>query len=155
MAAGTFNRQRMFIAGTFTMVLLLMMAPTQAFCEEMTMSPHKIILNAQGQFQDIQAVIRIPLQAGYSLTDYQVTLKFNDIPVSEAFDFRYCYIDDNFLASFDRTALQANPTVIAMANTVVIATVEGWFEGTAADGATYTQDFFCTDQVEIVKPDEK
>jgi len=155
MATGMLNRQRMTIASLLAVMLILVMAPTQASCDEMTMSPFKIILNAQGQFEDVQAVIRIPLQAGYSLTDYQVTLKFNDIPVSEAFDFRYCYIDDNFLASFDRTALQANPTVIELANTVVVATVEGWFEGTAADGATYTQDFSCTDQVEILDPDKK
>ena len=155
MATGTISIRRMTAAGLIAVVLLLAMAPTQAFCDEMTMSPHKIILNARGQFEDVQAVIRIPLQAGYYLTDYRVTLRFNDIPVSEAFDFRYCYNDDNFLASFDRTALQADPAVIAMANTVVTATVEGWFEAAADDGSVYTQDFSCNDQVEILDPDKK
>jgi len=146
MATRMFNRQQMTVAGLLAVMLMLVMAPTQAFCDEMTMSPHKII---------VQAVIRIALRSGYRLSDYQVSLRFNDITVSEAYNFRYCYVDDNFLASFDRTALQANPSVIGMAGTVVTATVEGWFEGTADDGSTYTQSFSCTDQVEILDPDKK
>ncbi|MBU0984128.1 MAG: hypothetical protein KKA42_09685, partial [candidate division Zixibacteria bacterium] len=83
---------------------------------------------------------------------YQVSLRFNDISVAEAFDLRYCYIDDNFLASFDRVALQANPDVMAMANTTVTATVEGWFEAVSADGSRYRQEFSCVDAVEIAAP---
>jgi hypothetical protein len=150
-----FNRQRMTVAGLLAVMFLLVMAPGQVLSDEMTMSPHKIVLNAQGQFDNVQAVIRIALRAGYRLSDYEVRLRFNDIVVSEAYDFRYCYVDDNFLASFDRTALQANPAVIDMAGTVATATVEGWFEGTADDGNTYTQAFSCTDLVEILDPDKK
>ena len=121
----------------------------------MTISPHKIILNAKGQFDNVQAVIRIAMQPGYYLSDYQVTLLFNNIPVSEAYDLRYCYIDDNFLASFDRTALQANPVVIDMAGLTVIATVSGWFEAESSDGDSYVHTFSCTDMVEIIDPDKK
>ena len=123
-----------------------------AFAEVLTMSPHKIVLNAQGKFEDVQAVIRMPMQAGYTLSDYQVTLSFNGIPIIQAFNMRYCYIDDNFLASFDRTAIQNHPTVIGMANTTVIATVAGWYSAVNADGLSYTHDFSWTDDVEIVDP---
>jgi hypothetical protein len=123
-----------------------------AFAEVLTMSPHKIVLNAQGQFEDVQAVIRMPMQAGYTLSDYQVTLSFNGIPIIQAFNMRYCYIDDNFLASFDRMAVQNHPTVIGMANTMVTATVAGWYSAVNSDGNSYTHDFSWTDDVEIVAP---
>jgi hypothetical protein len=131
------------------------MVPTVASGEEMTMSPYKIILNAKGQFEDMQAVIRIPLEAGYTLDDYQVSLAFDGITVGEAISFRYCYIDDNFLAGFDRTEVQASPAVIAMANTLVTATVSGWFTAVNGEGNSYMQNFSCSDQVEIIDPDKK
>lgn len=134
---------------------LIMAIPITVHAEAMTMSPHKIVLNAQGQFEDVQAVISMPLAAGYTLADYQVTLMFNSIPVSDAFDFRYCYADANFLASFDRAGIQSNPEVIAMANTTVTAVVEGWFTAVASDGSSYTKAFSCSDAVEIVDPKKK
>ena len=152
------NRRESRIIGNKGLALLfavLVIIPIFSFAEDMTMSPHKIILNAKGQFDDVQAVIRIAMQPGYTLTDYQVTLTFNGVAVSEAFDFRYCPIDDNFLASFDRTAIQANPDVMAMAGTTVTAVVEGWFESTAFDGTGYVQEFSCSDPVDIVDPDKK
>ena len=155
MSTRTFNRARLIMLGLLAVTATLVAVPATSLGEEMTMSPHKIILNAQGQFEDAQAVIRIAMRPGYSLTDYYVTLQFDGVPVSEAFDFRYCTVDDNFLASFDRTALQANPAVIAMANRTVCATVAGWFTGTATDGSSYTQEFSCTDLVEILDPEKK
>ncbi|MBN1211701.1 MAG: hypothetical protein JXA92_03915 [candidate division Zixibacteria bacterium] len=136
-------------------VLFITAAPTVSHAEEMTMSPFKIILNAKGQFEDMQAVIRMPLEAGYTLSDYQVSLAFNGTMVGEAISFRYCYIDDNFLAGFDRAAVLANPVVIGLANTTTTATVEGWFEGVNSEGGTYTQYFSCTDMVEIIDPGQK
>ena len=146
---------RAVVSSLIIVAAFLIAAPSISLAEDMTVCPHKIVLNAKGNFEDLQAVIRMPMQPGYILADWQVTMSFNSIPVSEAFAFRYCPIDDNFLASFDRTALQANADVIAMANSTVVATVEGWYTGVASDGSSYTHEFTCTELVEIVDPDVK
>ena len=123
--------------------------------ESVTMAPFKIVLNAQGIDQDVQANISMVLASGYMLDEYEVNLSFDGIQVSQAFDFRYCYIDDIFIASFDRADLQENPVVIGMANTVVTATVDGWFTAVNSDGESYKREFSGTDTVEIVKPGKK
>lgn len=156
MSTRKFNKTRNAITVLLALVVLFIIAaPTVSHSEEMTMSPYKIILNAKGQFEDMQAVIRMSMDAGYILSDYQVSLALNGVTVGEAISFRYCYIDDNFLAGFDRTAVQANPDVIALANTTVTATVEGWFTAVNSEGDTYTQYFSCTDTMEIIDPDKK
>ena len=154
MSTGKFSKSRMVVAGILVLMVSLMALPSKSMAEVLTISPFKIVLNAQGQYDDVQAVIRMPMESGYSLADYEVTLKFDNTPISEAFDFRYCYIDDNFLASFDRISLQANPDVIALANTIVIATVEGWYSAVNGDGESYTRSFSYTDTVEILDPDK-
>ena len=141
-----------FFAG---LVLIIAFAASPSLGEDMTMSPHKIILNAQGQFDNVQAVIRMPMMPGYSLSNYQVFLSFDGIMVSEAYEFRYCYIDDNFLASFDRTAIQANQDVIGMAGRIVSAEVSGWFEAVDSYGNSYRKDFSYFDDVEILDPGMK
>ena len=123
--------------------------------EPVLMSPHKIVLNAQGNADDVQAVVSMSLEPGYQVTDFQVKLWFDDVEVAEAETFRYCPVDDNFLTGFDRTTLLNNPDVIAMAGQTVVATVEGWFTAESIDGDFYTRYFSGTDVVEIVKPGRK
>ena len=102
MSIRKFNKTRDAITILLALaVLFIIAAPTVSHGEEMTMSPFKIVLNAKGQFEDMQAVIRMSMKSGYTLADYQVGLAFNGVPVAEAISFRYCYIDDNFLAGFD------------------------------------------------------
>jgi hypothetical protein len=87
----------------------------------MTMSPSKIVLNVpvKGVYQDVQAVIRQPMEAGYILlTDndtFSMSLSLECLGIDgdtywevgpEAFALRYCYVDDNFLVSFDRLEVQ-------------------------------------------------
>ncbi|MFH2048686.1 MAG: hypothetical protein ABIJ12_04495 [bacterium] len=151
----TSTRKRSVFVGLFLIVSLLLIMASMSFGDEMTMSPHKFILNAKGQFEDAQAVIRMAIQPGYQLSDYQVSLAFNNVYIIDALDLYYCYIDDNFIAYFDRNAIQANPLVIDMAGQTVTATVSGWFEAVDADGNTYTQAFSCNDLVEILDPDKK
>jgi hypothetical protein len=124
--------------------------------ESITISPHKIVLNAEGNFEDVQAVIRMPLPSGHVLLDdYSVTLSLDGTPVAQAFDLRYCYVDDNFLASFDRTAIQQNPAVIALAGQVVDGSVVGSFWTVAPDGTLCENYFSGTDRVEIVGSGKK
>ncbi|MBN2139330.1 MAG: hypothetical protein JW720_16120 [Sedimentisphaerales bacterium] len=123
------------------------------FAESITVSPHQLILNAKGQYEDVQVVIRKPLPGGYSLTDFNVALFFDEIEVARAYALRYCPIDDNFLASFDRTALQNSETVQAMAGTEVTARVEGEYWAENSQGAILYDTFAGEDDVAIVDQD--
>ena len=75
----------------------------------MTLSPYKIVLNAEleGKSQDIQAVIRQP---GASVDDFAVQFQVEKNGQIEfvccADVFRYCAVDDNYLASFNREIIQ-------------------------------------------------
>ena len=136
---------------------ILIVSPDRAYGDvSVTISPHKIVLNAEGKFEDLQAVIRIPVPSGHILRDdFSVTLSLDGTQVAQAFDLRYCYVDDNFLASFDRTAIQQNPTVIDLAGQVVDGRVEGWFLTDDPEGNLCVNDFSGTDRVEIVGPGKK
>jgi len=134
----------------FVSFVALMTAPTSAMA--LTMSPHKLVLNSVGSSEDVQAIIPLTITAGYTFTAGEATLRFDGVEVATTVTMRYCYIDDNLLVSFDKTALLQNPDVIAMAGMIVTAEVEGSFTATDADGNTYTQDFGGTDEMEIVGP---
>ena len=117
-----------------------------------SISPHKIVLNSQGNAEDVQAIIPITISSGYSFTEGEATLRFSGDEVARSTTMRYCYIDNNLIIKFDKTELLHNPVVIALAGKTVTATVEGSFTATDADGNTYTQDFSGSDQVIIVAP---
>jgi len=100
--------------------------PTLSYGEEsITLAPYRIVLNAEGNWDDVQAVIRMPLAPGYSLSGFEVGLYFDDALVCYAKSFRYCYLDDNFLTGFDREAVQEYAQVNDLGNTIVTATVSG------------------------------
>ncbi|MFC1475433.1 hypothetical protein ACFLQW_00340 [Candidatus Zixiibacteriota bacterium] len=117
-----------------------------------TISPHKLVLNSQGNAEDVQAIIPMTIAAGYTFTAGEATLEFDGTEVAVSISMRYCYVDDNLIVGFDKEELLRNPDVIAMAGTTVTAKVEGSFIATDAEGNTYTKDFSGTDQVEIVAP---
>jgi len=123
--------------------------------EPVSMSPHRIVLNAEGQSEDVQAIISMPLPSGYALADYDVRLWLDGIEVAQAISFRYCYVDQNFLAGFDRTGLQTNPDVQAMAGETVPALVAGSYTAVNLEGDVFTKYFSGTDSVEIVAPGKK
>lgn len=134
----------------FVLCVALVTAPTSATA--MTMSPHMLVLNSVGSSEDVQAIIPLVITSGYTFTSGEATLRFDGVEVATTVSMRYCYIDDNLIVSFDKTALLQNPDVIAMAGMIVTAEVEGSFTATDGDGNTYTQDFSGTDEVEIVAP---
>lgn len=135
--------------------LLMLLAVVSVGAVSVTLCPYKINLNAVGQWEDVQAVIRLPMPAGFALTDFAVELWFDDVCVAEAYAMRYCYVDDNFLASFDRAELQVNPDVIAMAGSTVTATVEGWYAATNGEGDVIVVPFSGATPVEILAPGKK
>ena len=146
------NRRRPLIVCAITVCCFVALSGSALNAQTMTMSPHKIVINAVGQAEDLQAVINMSLAAGYRLTDYEVTLSLDDQEVIEAQSFRYCYIDDNFLAGFNRQDVLNSPVVHALVGQTVVAKVAGWYVGTAADGSTQTFTFEAYDDVEIVGP---
>lgn len=126
-----------------------------ATSQSLTMAPFKIILNASGNSQDIQAIIGMAMPSGYHLDSYEVDLLFNNTKVSEAYSFRYCYIDQNFLASFDRNEIQADEYVQSLAGKTVTATVSGYYVAANSDGNYITKHFSVSSSVEIDKRGKK
>ena len=117
-----------------------------------TISPHKLVLNSQGNAEDVQAIIPIGIPSGYAFTTGEATLEFDGVEVAVSISMRYCYVDDNLIVGFDKEELLQHPEVIALAGMTVTATVQGTFTITDADGNTSTRDFSGSDQVEIVAP---
>ena len=139
-------------------VLLLAISSGVCLAVTVNINPHKIVLNAEGKADDVQANIPIIL-ASAKIVEFDVILSFNDgtgnIAVAEAESARYCLIDDMLIIGFDRTELQDNPDVQDMANSTVEATVEGSVTVINADGEEITTAFNGSDMVEIVKPGKK
>ena len=76
--------------------------PGQILSDTVNISPFKIILNADGNSDDIQARIPMALPAG-EITDFGASLLFGKAPeVLTTEDFYYCVIDNILHIYFDR-----------------------------------------------------
>jgi len=128
--------------------VLLIVASGIGLAETVNINPHKIVLNAQGAADDVQANVHIVL-AGSSVEDFYVTLALDGIEVAQAESAFYCVLDDILIVGFDRTDLQNNEDVQDMANTTVEATVTGWV---LMAGEVTPTSFSGSDSVEIVAP---
>ena len=150
------NTPKMRRAGLVIGTVLCLAASTlmvSAFAAPMKMTPHKIVLNAVGSSEDFQAVISMALEPGAQLVDFEVQLLFNGTLVAEAVTFRYCPIDDNFLAGFDREEVLNSPVTQALADTTATATVTGWYSAVNPEvGVPFTVQFSGEDEVEICAP---
>ena len=135
-------------------VLLVAVASGVCQAETVNINPHKIVLNAQGASDDVQANVHIIL-AGAPVVDFDVTLSFDGIVVAKAESAFYCVLDNILIVGFDRTSLQNNPDVQDMANKTVTAKVAGTVTVENADGDEITASFSGSDTVEIVAPGKK
>ena len=148
----------MFSSSVLVCILLVVVACGVCLAETVNINPHKIVLNAQGASDDVQANVHIILDGAW-VVDFDVTLALNDgdgdIVVAEAESAFYCVLDDILIVGFDRTALQDNPDVQAMANKTVTATVTGTVTVEDANGDETTTSFSGSDLVEIVAPGKK
>ena len=142
------------IAGGGLILAALAWFGAQSPCcgEPVQIAPHKIVLNANGQADDIQAIISMPLPAGYALGDFEVQLLLDGRHVVNAQTFRYCPIDQNFLAGFDRETVLESPVVADLANQTVEARVVGWYVAVNDEGEDMIVEFEGADTVEIVAP---
>ena len=141
--------QKWLVAG-----VLVVLVSGICWGETVNINPYKIVLNAQGASDDVQANVRIVLP-GSRVVDFDVTLALDGVVVAEAESAYYCVVDDMLLVGFDRNELQNNPDVQALANSTVTATVTGSVTVTNADGVETTVSFGGSDTVEIVAPGAK
>jgi len=144
----------MFSNRVLACVLLIVMVCGVGLAETVNINPHKIVLNAQGASDDVQANVHIVL-AGARVVDFDVTLALNGTVVAEAESAFYCVVDDILIVGFDRTSLQDNPDVQDLANQTVTATVIGTVTVENAAGDQTTVGFSGSDTVEIVAPSKK
>ena len=148
----------MFDNRVLACVLLVVVACGVCLAETVNINPHKIVLNAQGASDDVQANVHIILDGAW-VVDFDVMLMFDDgdsdIVVAVAESAFYCVLDDILIVGFDRTTLQNNPDVQDMANKTVTATVTGTVTVENADGEEITTSFSGSDLVEIVAPGKK
>jgi len=143
----------------FTLCLVIsLLALSSSYADDpVTISPYKIILNAQnkGVAQDIQAVISKVMPSGYYIVDQSVTLQLGDSEIFNAVALRYCFIDSNFLASFDRKVIQNSEAVQSLAGLVVTATIGGQCTIKNSTGSKTTITFSGSALVEIINPEKK
>jgi len=92
-------------------VLIFLQAPAE--CDAMSVSPSRIILNAEcvGSSQDIQATFNgVVLSSGSRIVDLTASFYFMidgvAVWVCDTTSFHYCWIDDNLMLSFDRATIQ-------------------------------------------------
>ena len=114
--------------------------PDESPILNMTLSPYKIVLNAEleGKSQDIQAVIRQP-EVGASVDAFAVQFQ---VEKNDQFEFvccadffRYCAVDDNYLASFDRGEIQEKLEELFVGPAIVTVRVMGCY--------TIAADYYC------------
>lgn len=121
-----------------------------------SITPHRIILNAAGQWESVDALIDMRLPSGYSILDFAIVLwfgeEYDEALAFWAFDLEYCYIDSNFFAAFNRQEIQDDADVWAIAGYAIPTTVEGYYRAINADGVIVTCEFRGYDLVDLLAP---
>ena len=117
----------------------------------MQFSPHKINLQSVGASESVIAIIGLSIPGGFHLADYDFTLSFDGQDVTTAYDCYYCYIDDNLIISFDKSAVIASPVTLSYAGMKVVAAVNGYFR-VESDTDGYNTTLSTVANVEILAP---
>ena len=118
----------------------------------MNVAPYRIVLNAKGNFDDIQCSFPGAMPSGYSIHSFDLELYFNDNLVAEAESFTYCYTDNIYFAGFDRTDLQNNSYVQSLSEGNVDAEMKGSYTLSNSDDETLSYTISKYDVVYIKKP---
>jgi len=143
------------LALTIVGALAVTMFPMPCAAQSIMLAPHKLVLNAKGQSESVQALFGMNLPAGFVPEEHEVALKIGGATVLEAYDLEYCPIDDVLHVYFDRAALQTAPEVVAAAGETVTVTVEGWFVAVDPDGEELYKTILGTGTLEVVAPARK
>ena len=147
------TKHRTLVVCALAALIITLSGTASVLAEPVKIAPHKIVLNAEGNFDDVQAIVRMVLPSA-NIVDYDVDLSLDGVFVAKAESAYYCPIHDNLIVGFDRQDLQDNPDVRALAGLKVTATVAGWVE-VSVDGTVVRRDFAGSDLVEIVKSGRK
>ena len=147
------TKHRTFVVCALAALIITLSGTAFVLAEPVKIAPHKIVLNAGGDFDDVQAIVSIVLPSA-NIETYYVELSLEGVLVATAESAYYCPIHDNLIVGFDRQGLQDNEDVIALAGQTVTATVAGWVE-VSVDGTVVRRDFAGSDLLEIVKPGRK
>ncbi|UCG60973.1 MAG: hypothetical protein JSV52_11670 [Candidatus Zixiibacteriota bacterium] len=124
--------------------------------QTMTMSPYKICLNTNGQFDNFQAVIPMTLESGYMFSSCEATLYIDGQFIADSYGAKYCYIDNKLQVYFDRNEVLSNPVLEELTGATHTAMVEGTLEMVSADGSDYiSRGFTAYDDVIIYDPNKK
>jgi len=124
--------------------------PGQILSDTVNISPFKIILNADGNSDDIQARIPMALPAG-EITDFEAYLLFGDADEMLVTDeFYYCAVDNILHVYFERSAVLKYLKENNIEGSNVIAQVWGGF----FVGDLYV-DFAGSDSVIVLDPDRR
>ena len=129
------------LIGMLVLVTLAFTLPNQVDAQNMTLAPHKIILNAQASSLDLDCHWGGILQSGTSIVgqSIQIYVNGNLLPGIEAYDLTYCWIDNIFKASFNRLELMANSYVQSLANVgPVEVVISGNYTVEDGNGVQYT-----------------
>ena len=148
-------------------VLALMGVPAECYDVNVSITPSRIILNAEcvGSFQDIQAILPFVLPPKCKFVEGSFGADFflkregeeEEKPICHTSSFHYCAEDDNLLVSFDRGAIQNYEGGLEAG--VYDARVSCIFKIECDDGSgtpvTHTIELEGTDSVEILAPGKK
>ena len=152
MSRSVFGRNRMIVV--VGLVAALLAVPGVVSAENrVKIAPHRIVLNAKGQSDGIDAIVGIWLPSS-AITEYEAILYLvveddpdNPIPIASVVAVRYCAVDDNLFVTFDREEIQNNPYIIACAG----QTVRFWVDGSVTVGGD-VYEFSGGDEVDIHDP---
>ena len=117
----------------------------QCFADTVNISPHRIVLCADGSSEDIQARIPMNLSPGYSITDFEASLRFDgNSEVISSSGFYYCPLDNVLHVYFNKDAVLLYLKAHKIEG-VVIADVWGQF-----DEGDASVEFSGSDRVEVL-----
>lgn len=144
------QKMALLLSGLFCLTML-----SQA--QTMTVAPHNWILNAQGNAIDVLTIYGGAMPAGGVITGHNVTLQLEGQTVSTAMDFEYCYVDQNYIAHFEKSNLFQHPVVVSLAgNTGLSVSISGTYILSFPDGSSQTYYVpLLTGTVDIQKPGKK
>ena len=141
-------------------VLALMGVPAE--CDAMSITPSRIILNAEcveGNSQDIQAIF-----FGVGLNSFRIDgdsfagefyFAGEAGPVCITNSFHYCFVDDNLLVSFNRGVIQDYAEEKGLVDDVYEVEVFCSFYVTDSENNRTLKEFEGSDFVEILAPGNK
>ena len=95
-----------FLFSCLFLSIVFFVFPEQCFADTVNISPHRIVLSADGSSDDIQARIPMNLSPGYSITDFEASLRFDgNSEVISSSGFYYCPVDNVLHVYFNRDAV--------------------------------------------------